>query len=190
MASLPVTAKSQVAHYTGPDPAAQIQRKSYLKCKAAVSCEILPRTRVAPGCRCRCSGPDLRSIGYWTTSDHTPWRHVTSIPTAQKCFGISRNVPRTTGCSSAGPSGSRRTTPTSRTRPISLDRPFGPLGVTPQPFAHAIAVFDVVNSKTRLPRAISEGPSESLTARVQSLPPRSRPRSVGRCRTSGRGPRR
>ena len=66
--------------------------KSYRKRKAAVSCEILPRTRsVAPGCRC--SGLDHSSTGYWTTSDHMPWRHVTSTPTAQKCVGISRNVP-------------------------------------------------------------------------------------------------
>jgi hypothetical protein len=29
-----------------------------------------------------------------------------------------------------------------------LDHPFGPLGVTPQPFAHAITVFDAVDSGT------------------------------------------
>jgi hypothetical protein len=29
-----------------------------------------------------------------------------------------------------------------------LDHPFGPMGVTPQPFAHALTVFDLVDSGT------------------------------------------
>jgi hypothetical protein len=29
-----------------------------------------------------------------------------------------------------------------------LDHPFGPLGVTPRPFAHAVTVFDAVDSGT------------------------------------------
>jgi hypothetical protein len=31
---------------------------------------------------------------------------------------------------------------------FTLDRPFGPIGVTPQPFAHAVTVFDSVDSAT------------------------------------------
>ena len=31
---------------------------------------------------------------------------------------------------------------------FELDHPFGPLGVTPQPFAHAVTVFDDVDNGT------------------------------------------
>lgn len=102
-ASLPAHCQTPGGTLHRFDPAAQISAKSYRKRKAAVSCEILPRTRsVAPGCRC--TGIDLRSIGYWTIghwtkSDHMPWRHVTSTPTAQKCA----QNPHEGGAGSFGP---------------------------------------------------------------------------------------